>query len=310
MADLTRPSRGVLFREPSDERGRHSGGRGQLILVAGFALAVAFIALALVLNAGIFTESLATQSESAGTTDAHVYQRGAERVALEAFHYANDVNDSDDYDELEANVTESVAAASTLSARERVRSGHVANYSVASTTRGTRVEDDGHFRSESDDQNWTVVENAHVRDFRVFVGSFNTSDEADLEFVVEGSTRNWTLNVSNSGVVVNASGTYYDCGDPGTNYWINFTDGTLDLGDCQGRPFAEDVSGDYDLHVINGSRVNGEYTLVTDKDLFARFSGTPITADRELYSMTVDFVYRTPELRYRTKIRIAPGEKP
>ena len=41
-------------------------GRGQIILIAAFALAVTFVALALIVNSAIFTENLASRGETAG----------------------------------------------------------------------------------------------------------------------------------------------------------------------------------------------------------------------------------------------------
>jgi hypothetical protein len=52
--------------------------RGQLVLVAGFALAVMFVALALVVNSAIFTENLATRGETTGGSDALLGRHQAE----------------------------------------------------------------------------------------------------------------------------------------------------------------------------------------------------------------------------------------
>ena len=42
------------------------GERGQILLIAAFALAVIFIALGLVVNGAIFTENLASQGDASG----------------------------------------------------------------------------------------------------------------------------------------------------------------------------------------------------------------------------------------------------
>ena len=44
--------------------------RGQIILVAAFAIAVIFVSLALIVNSAIFTENLASRGETAGSDGA------------------------------------------------------------------------------------------------------------------------------------------------------------------------------------------------------------------------------------------------
>ncbi|MEA5408398.1 hypothetical protein VB773_13045 [Haloarculaceae archaeon H-GB2-1] len=136
--------------------------RGQLILVAGFALAVAFVALALVLNAAIFTGSLATRGENTGANDALAYRQTVETDVGELLQYANEVNASDSYGDLETNVTVGVNEMSNLSARLQVRTGTVSNVSLQSSVSGTRILQNDttarRFTNESGDSDWTMAE--------------------------------------------------------------------------------------------------------------------------------------------------------
>ncbi|MFC7251037.1 hypothetical protein ACFQJ5_14470 [Halomicroarcula sp. GCM10025324] len=68
--------------------------RGQIILIAAFALAVTFVALALIVNSAIFTENLASRGETGGSDDALEVRAMAEASVGEAIFAANVHNTS------------------------------------------------------------------------------------------------------------------------------------------------------------------------------------------------------------------------
>ena len=297
--------------------------RAQLILVAGFVIAVVLIALALVMNSAIYTENLATRSDSSGATDAVVYQRAVESAALEAFEYAHAV-DGGDHASLEANVTDAMAGLDAVSAQQEARRGHVPNVSVAGTVHGTAIIDESDdFASEADDANWTVAGGiSAVRAFNVFVdGRSDLRERGDDEFrIVANDTANadrWHLNVtkntSTNEIVVGvaAGGSFETCRHNDDTAWVNVTAGTVAGEPCDALTFAEGVSGSYDLEYRNGTAVRGHYSMVVDNPVGASYAspdaGDP-RAEAALYRMTVDLVYRTADLDYRAKIRIEPGD--
>ena len=82
MADLSRGSPG--------DAGSTEDDRGQLVLVAGLALAVVLLALVLLANTAIYTENLATREDGVGERDVLGYRASVvdgeydSRTALEA----------------------------------------------------------------------------------------------------------------------------------------------------------------------------------------------------------------------------------
>ncbi|WP_123533061.1 DUF7261 family protein [Halosimplex salinum] len=302
-----------------DARGdRRAGGpgrsdRAQIILVGAFALAVVFVALALVMNAAIYTENLATRSETAGTADAHAFQRATSTTAEDAFRYAHEVNDSD-HAGLEKNVTQAMTAYYNVTRTQQATNGRLTDVTVSSTTRGTNISDDsGDFQSEFDDDDWTLANGvSDTRRFRVDVDNWN--GPVDEEFrVVAGDVTNWYLNVSYDGtdyeIGVNDSGVYDTCATTGTAaISIDFSDGTVNGSPCSALDLHE-VSGSYDLQFENGSVASGEYSVIVDaEESYGSADSDDPTTEDVLYSMEVDLAYWTPELRYESTIRVAPGE--
>lgn len=310
MADLT-----ARLGPPEDGHAT----RGQIILVAGFALALALIALALVMNSAIYTENLATRSESSGTAAAQTYQRAVANATSEAVRYANGVNDGG-YDALNRNVTGLVSEASTLMARQQVVSGHVANFSVAATENGTAIADHGNddFTDAGGNAEWTLTSGAdHVKRFRIKVtdrSELDLSSDEEFRVVFSNATERWTLNVSKTPsstavVGVNDTDSYGECPVSSPQFWVNVSAGTVGGDPCPALD-ASKIPEDFDLEFRNATAIEGNYSLVVDEAEVGRpvfDSGGP-TADEVLYSVTVEVVYRTPELRYWTEIRVAPGE--
>lgn len=302
--------------------GSREGGardRAQLILITGFIVAVVLIALAVVMNSAIYTENLATRSESSGATDASAYQRAVEQGALEAFRYANQVNgttNTSSYAGMERNVTQAVTAVSDIAARQQITRGHIPNVTVVSSTRGTRIYENGSdFTDENSNDDWTVAAGiTEVRAFRMKVDQSSLEEPGDGAFrVVADFTAggNWSLNITDSGtsatVGVSSGGTYETCSGTSGSFWVNVTEGTVAGEECDALDFETVVGNNHALQFENGSAATGEFSVVVpeeDGDL----SGLAPNEQQILYATTLELVYRTPELDYRTKIEVAPGE--
>ena len=324
MADLSPVGTAGGSAAGRDSRYATARERGQIILVGGFVIAATLIALALVMNSAIYTQNLATQSDTSGAVDANAYQRAVEHGTADAVVYANDVNDSSDYDDLEANVTENVAAFSDLSTRQAVTRGHVPNVSVVDGTEGSSLTYDGGVEftntgvshAGDDSNNWTIADGVDsTRRFSIGVDdplSLNVSGNKELHVVADDGSDEWRMNVSETGGDVTIgiyNGTYTECNyTPSNSFWINVTAGTVAGSVCEPLSFAEGI-GTYDLRYENTSAIEGNYSLLVDDSSPPSNYGT---GDHEeetaIYSTTVDVTYRTSDLYYETEVRVAPGE--
>lgn len=305
--------------------------RGQIILIAGFVLAVALVALALVMNAAIYTENLATRSESVDTSDAHAYQRATETAAREAFHYAHEVNGGT-YAELDANVTDAMEDYDNQTARQAARDGRIVNVS-ADTTEGTNITggDGGTFTDNTSDPDWTLATDvSQVRQFTVRVdsaGSLANKTEDEFRILADGSPETWELNLTYNDSAtpetvtlgVNTSSGYDTCtttAGSSDEFTVNLSAGTAFGEECDALNLS-DTPDTYDLTFENADQIEGDYSLIvdtdvdpdTDPDINSDSYGNEPRASDHLYSMTVDIVYETDELVYEGDVRIAPGER-
>jgi len=304
MADLTAP----LAGRPGD-----GGDRAQIILIAGFALAVTLVALALVTNAAIYTENLATRSESAGLSDAHSYERATERAALEAFEFANE-NHAGDKDALAESVVDAIDEYDRVSTSQEVTTGRVVEATTADMTNGTHITNDNtDFEKPGDDGNgnWTVAEDVDdTRRFTLAVEGWNDTQSREFRVVADNPT-SWYLNVSKSGGVyevgVTESGTYTSCGTFTPRFELDLVAGTISEGpdefECEALKINDELS-DSEIKFENGTRVDeGSYSIITDGD------SNNAPSEDVLYNMTVDLLYQTEEVRYETALEIEP-QKP
>jgi len=107
---------------------------------------------------------------------------------------------------------------------------------------------------------------------------------------------------------------------------IDVTGGTVAGEPCDALRgsyrFAHGVGDRYNISVKNGDQATGNYSLVTrnttawkkaasDSDFqlnYTKASGGAPYARAAIYNTTVVYEYRSSELVYETKIRVAPGE--
>ncbi|MEA5408397.1 hypothetical protein VB773_13040 [Haloarculaceae archaeon H-GB2-1] len=111
--------------------------------------------------------------------------------------------------------------------------------------------------------------------------------------------------------VTNGTGTFSCHETVGASvFWVNVTDGTVAGTECEALSFAENVEGDYTLNVTNGANAKGNYSMVVDRTSVPsqHYDGPQPIADAALYSVTVELVFETDQLHYRTDVRVAPGE--
>ncbi len=233
--------------------------RGQILLIAAFALAVIFVAMALIVNSAIFTENLATRGETAGSEGALSMRADVTENVGEAVEAANR---NDDGADLEDAVEASVRQISQQTGRQSARSGRVVDISYASSKEGERIYqgNDSDFTNVDGDESYELVGDvARVDDAngtRAFLIETSTSDlpaNNDTAFAIRaqesgltsGNENSWRARIwspSSDTVHVrtlkNDSDTTVveDCevtkDSPGTNITIDVTGGSIDGEEC------------------------------------------------------------------------------
>jgi hypothetical protein len=300
--------------------------RGQLLLVAGLGLALAFVVLALVLNAVVFTENLATRNH--GETDDVVgHERAVEAgvggLLVEANTY-DDANATTVRAALEAGVGQWDANASLLTAS----SGTITATSVQSVENGTRIAQPTarNFSNDSGADDWTAA--VDVNETRRFEPVVTPASGDPLAFEVSDGSASWRVEISE-----NASSPGYtdvnvrnESGDVLADTYVeaetvalDVTEGTVNGTRVANWTFAENVSAPYDVRVANGGNASGRYGFVVDVPdaeadvpsgtYASRGSGSP-TAVPALYGATVDVTVRDDRVTYQTNVSVAPEASP
>nr|WP_254283016.1 hypothetical protein [Halomicroarcula limicola] len=283
-------------------RGRE---RGQLLLVTALALAVVFVALALIVNSAIFSENLASRGETAGSDDALEMRGMVETNVGDAVRIANRQNYSGD---LDGAVEDAVKNTSGQTEHQEVRRGRLVNVAVQGSTEGVRIaqNDSSSFTDDSNATNYKVVGGVKrvaggngTRAFRIDATSIDDGSGTPFEVKVNesGATGNenswrmqiWTTAAGGDTVHVrtlrNESGTTtqeacevtVDSDSP--TYRIDVTRGTIDGEPCDAlgtAPSGENfhfgsgtgvgTSDEYDVYFRNASQIEGNFSMVVHDD--------------------------------------------
>lgn len=320
--------------------------RGQLVLVAGLALAIVLVVLVLLANTAIYTENLATRENGVGERDA----LGFRASVVDGVGGIVERENAAEYGSpgtLKTNVTEGIAELDSLlrkSAAHGAASARVnvdaATYSNGSLIRqGGTAADPQQFTNDSGDPDWTVATDLQAggdgNATRAFVAvvtassleSASAGDPDDaFHVVVTNGSAVWHAYVYEDGgtiaVAVKPAGesvaaTTEICSVSASNAAVDFTGGSLGGLDCPGLAFGGDVAGPYDVLVRNGDRAGGGYNLtvrtegsgsVSSGDLVAPPAATDPYAVPAVYAVKLPIRYQTSELEYAATVRVAPGE--
>lgn len=272
------------------------GRRAQLVVVTALVLAAVLVGLALVVNAGIYSENLSTR-ETTDSGSAVSFVLEAEAAIADAARTANGAD--------AATVDDASAAFDgAFDPWLAARSNEAATRGASASAR-TDPAFGWHLRQETD-RSFTPADDSSAREWQVVhgadgVGAFaldvrrgslydasadfdRTADEAFNVTVVGDTT--WRLYVfrdsTNGSVVVHAGdpGVYADLGElrdsddsctaDTTRAVVELRAETLAGADCPALNFSDDVAGSVDVHFGNvrddtdGERVNGTYELVVD----------------------------------------------
>lgn len=315
-----------------------SDDRGQLLLAGAFVIAVALIGLSLVLNAGNYSSTLATQEQSVTQGTDAITVRKSVRVSLSEMVYRlnrGNYSDSTRVTWLAQNVSWYSNATSDYHARR----GRLVNASRAPldpsdrTVNGTRLtqhtEGDFDRPNNAPDGNWTVDDDIILRNATFKITGIEERDKPKFTILLNVSDRvAWTVKVfddpSLSGgtgvsVVVNNTSTpsNSDCtrSDPidqggNTNpLTLDLGNGTVDGEPCPPLNHYSPTSTPYNLTIANGTRAEGKYWLTVNEVGFPDFAGDPETETTDvLYSVAIQYRYQAPRINYVTNMTVAPGE--
>lgn len=303
--------------------------RGQIILVAAFALAVIFLTLALVVNSAIFTENLASRSDTTGSDSALTNRAVVEQNVGEAVASANRNNPASLVSSVQANIQSYQSQAGP----QQATSGRLVSLSYDTETFGARVAYDGGQFSGGVGNSYTLADNIDkssesngTRAFKINATNLpNTYSDAFVVQVGDGAAADeWVTRIWNDGGVVEVETTRDILGGtetcrisegPGDAPIIDLTEGTVNGEPCdalgtndagENYNFGAGAADGYRIEFVRANEIEGDFTVVIDtspSDVTA-----PSSPTNALYDVTVEYTYTTNDVRYVTDNRVAPGE--
>ena len=301
--------------------------RGQLLLVGALTLAVMLVALAVLLNAAIYTGNVATRDAGTGAGEAIEYENEATTMAAASI----DAVDGDTYAAVRGNFNDSVQGFSELAHTHSGASLAATNLTTVDMVNGSRIgqESDRNFTDDNGVSNWTVAEDTQARAFRLNVTQSSLATTADGAFQItfDDGTDEWGvfLHTDGSNVVVTVEdetdtevgdGCTVDPGDDGRAV-VDITGGTVGGEDCPELRFFGNLSGSYTVEYVDtldgSEQVNGTYSLVVDRQEGSLVTGADEdagapTVSPALYSADLTVTYQSADLLYQSEFRVAPGE--
>lgn len=301
--------------------------RGQIILIAGFTLAVTFLALALIANTAIFTENLATRGDTTGSSDALLFRHEVEQSAEDTISYLNENNVSDLPEKANESIEENLSVQTGVkSARQgRVVDVGVDPNSAVVEARLSQENNSRAYTNATGEVNWTLARNATTirnAEFNVSKSDLATVSKQNrsraFNFVVENESTSefWNMSVYESNrtgdmnvTVTDVSGSTDTCSASGSYIIINFTEEQVGStpGNCPA--LNDDFPDSNTTSFENGDEIAGNYSINLSQAEDIRESDYNESADPvaevEIESLTVSFTYETDSLRYETEFEVA-----
>ncbi|MDS0221077.1 hypothetical protein NDI54_06920 [Haloarcula sp. S1AR25-5A] len=304
--------------------------RGQLLLVAGLALALVFIGLALVVNSAIFTENLASRGETAGSSGALAARAATEANAGTAIEQANHYNPSAPVDAFNRSLRNVSTQTEALSAT----SGTLSNVTYAGHRNGKRVSG----AIDRTNNSYTVadsverVSGANGTRGLVFNASDLPGESTPLVVKVNDTTATGDRNSWRAQIWETTSDVHVKTFRNGTSASENRTERCsvpsstanrieVTAGLVNGQPcdalrrndsganfwFGNGAGDEYDVHFKNTNYTTGDFEMVVYSGGGPSILLTTLSDDA-IYDAEVQFVYDGPDVWYNTSVRVAPGE--
>jgi len=284
--------------------------RGQLLLITALALAVILLTVALLLNAAVYTENVATRETAADSRDAITFRSEAVGGVAELIETENNHGNGNT-----TVVAMGINATGPLVDRQQARAGIVANVSFNGTTGGQRLTAD----SLDNGNDWALVEGTDgARNVTLTAGSLPTNPtdvEADalgVRFVTAAGNETRYVYQDGSEVVIDAANETHSpsrqCSIPSDDpTTVDFTGDQLSTEsatvDCFRGVWPDSTVEE--IRIVNGGTADGTFAAtVRGYDTV----NTAVDTKAVVYAATVDLTYRTPEVDFETTVRVAPGE--
>lgn len=305
--------------------------RGQILLIAAFALAVIFVALALVINTAIFTENLASQGPVTGADETRDLRQEVNRSIGELLAYENRNGGAS-----ESVLRDNVGALETVLARSEILDGRDVSVELTSSQPGKYIADmnssGSNFTNASNVPDWQLAEDVprtRALEFELVAanGSFanNTAFQVNVSNSKGNTTEVWLLEIGkesgNPTLIVDPPGASPEqCSLSGRSYPVDLDVMGAQFGGeycpaLDDYPFAQGVSAPYNIsfHNSQSPRIRGNYSMVLDGSaivVFRPLAGPSYYPHRKdgLYSVKVDIEVLSHDLTYSDVIRVAPGE--
>lgn len=309
--------------------------RGQLLVIIALVLGIVFVALAIVVNAAIFTENLATR-ETVDSERTAAFTGDVER-AIEVRY--NQTNSNGSHTASAASSTFDDTFRTWTDQRSNVSATEGGFFDATWTTHvGWRLEQstDGSFApaDNRDETDWTVAPNArNISAFELNVTREDLHNGADTAafhvLLSDNDSDTWTIYVYRDGdgaIVVTADDptTTPKCTRATDRAVIDVRNGTFAGPECAALVPPTSLDGQLQVEFGNvqatdgPERVNGTYTVVvnrsnavaTDDDgepiKFNRSGEAPPTASAVVYAVDYTTTYERADVEHQRDGRYAP----
>ncbi|MGM0372465.1 MAG: hypothetical protein ACQEQJ_08175 [Halobacteriota archaeon] len=292
--------------------------RGQIILVSAFALAVIFVALALVLNTAIFTENLATR-ETVDEHDALDLQVTAEDTGDVLLRATNE-NDSlrTDAATLVATYRDRINTYSQAESNHAIARGAIHHVRLVRTHNGTLVSQstDTTFESAGGNDTWQVGSGVtDVRRGQITVTNASTS--TPVVFNATNGSASWSVSVQESAdgydvTVDPVAGATESQSVNDSAVVLRPTNGTVNGTAMDHMRVQSQFDGPFELWISNGSTATGTYRLIhdlpdTEIDESAFEADADPTVHPAIYNATLSVELSRSDLEYATNVTVEPN---
>jgi len=305
--------------------------RGQLLLIAALAVAVILVGVALLLNAAIFTENVATRETGADGREATNIREATVADIGELIERENERENETDVTD---RVGDGIDAMVPLLEREHIRHGTVVDLERQGIDEGERIEWDGEDQftvGNESRQDWTLLDEVNgVRAFTLTLNneSLQSMSEPNATQLANESTGAFGIEFTGKGVIQYA---YKDGGDvvvaqvsggsvdhrcsiapPSTgNVTVDLTGDRLTAGEeteqCHRGLWPTTDFDEIDtIEVVNGDRAAGTFSLTVDDESTVA-DESELIVEPAVYAATVEFRYTSADLDVETHVVVAPG---
>lgn len=299
--------------------------RGQLLLVAALGLAVAFVVLAVVLNAVVFTENLATQNH--GRTDEAVGFQNAVGDGVGGLLAGTNERNNSDYEELSQAFMDGVGEWDNDTSMLSASDGRVTGTDVTGVENGTMLiqSEQRAFTNESGVDTWRLAPGVEeTRRFRMVVSQNDSTNP--FRATVSDGTNTWAVQVEANGTetdvkILDDGATVDSWTHPAETVELDLVQGTINGTRVENWTFAEGVGPSYDISYENGDTATGRYVFVVDRPRVAMLDELPdhyASRNSGEYPTTIPTIYRAnlsvsvlrSSLTYETYVDVAPESSP